>query len=121
MGAPHTHQTAQQIQQLLIAQRWHLFTTNFILAETHALLLTRLGSQIALRVLLKIDRSNTTIVRVNAADERAARALLQKYDDKAFSLTDALSLVVMDRLTISHAFTFDRNFTQYGLPVLTPA
>jgi len=117
----HTHQTAQRIRQRLIAQRWRLFTTNFILAETHALLLSRLGSHTALRVLLEIDRSNTTIIRITASDERAARALLEQYDDKAFSLTDALSFVVMERLAISHAFTFDRNFTQYGLPALTPA
>lgn len=33
------HKTAQTIQQRLITERWHLSTTNFMLAETRALLL----------------------------------------------------------------------------------
>jgi predicted nucleic acid-binding protein len=116
-----THQTARAIQQRLIRERWRLFSTNFILAETHALILNRLGYQRALRVLLEIDRSTTTVVRVSAADERKARDLIARYDDKAFSLTDATSFVVMERLGIDHAFTFDRNFMQYGLATLAPA
>src|SRR5437588_1211057 len=71
-----THQTARAIQHRLIRERWHLFTTNLILAETHALILIRLGYQTALRVLREIDESTTTIIRVNAADERSARALI---------------------------------------------
>jgi len=116
----NTHQRARQIQQYLIANRFRLFTTTFILAETHALLLTRLGYRIALRVLTEIDGSRTTIIRPTIADETAARALLARYDDKAFSLTDALSFVVMERLSIAQAFTFDRNFTQYGFAPLNP-
>jgi predicted nucleic acid-binding protein len=58
---------------------------------------------------------------VSAADERKARDLIARYDDKAFSLTDATSFAVMERLGIDHAFTFDRNFMQYGLATLAPA
>jgi predicted nucleic acid-binding protein len=36
-------------------------------------------------------------------------------------LTDASSFAIMDRLGITRAFTFDANFSQYGLTVLTPA
>ncbi|GFP36049.1 hypothetical protein HKBW3S43_01837, partial [Candidatus Hakubella thermalkaliphila] len=35
------------------------------------------------------------------------------------SLTDATSFAVMERLKIPYTFAFDRNFTQYGLTVLT--
>jgi predicted nucleic acid-binding protein len=116
-----THGTARAIQQRLIRERWRLYTTNVILAETHALILHRLGYHIALRVLQEIDRSTTTIIRVTATDDQKARDLIATYDDKQFSLTDALSFVVMERLGIDHAFTFDRNFIQYGVPTLTPA
>ena len=114
------HSQAQAIVNQLASQRWRTFTTNFILAETHALLLTRLGRTVALRVLQAIENSDTVIERVSADDERKAREIITKYDDKNFSLTDATSFAVMERLRISYAFTFDRNFSQYGLSVLTP-
>jgi uncharacterized protein len=113
------HHTALVIQQRLITERWRLYTTNLVLAETHALLLTRLGRTIALRTLQRIDHSTTTIIRISVADETRAREIIIQYDDKDFSFTDAASFAVMERLRIPHAFTFDRNFTQYGLPVLT--
>ena len=59
-----------------------------------------------------------TIVRVEPEDEVRAREIIRRYDDKDFSLTDATSFAVMDRLGITTAFTFDRNFVQYGLDVL---
>jgi predicted nucleic acid-binding protein len=113
------HHTALAIQQRLITERWRLYTTNLVVAETHALLLTRLGRTIAFSTLHSIDHSTTTIVRISNADETRAREIISQYDDKDFSLTDATSFAVMERLRIPHAFTFDRNFTQYGLPVLT--
>jgi uncharacterized protein len=113
------HHPALTIQQRLITERWRLYTTNLVVAETHALLLTRLGRTIALSTLHSIDHSTTTIVRISNADETRAREIISQYDDKDFSLTDATSFAVMERLRIPYAFTFDRNFTQYGLPVLT--
>lgn len=115
------HTPAVRIHDRLTEERWRLFTTNFILAETHALLLARLDRAVALRVLQELDQSPTTIVRVSLTDERRARAILTQYDDKAFTLTDAISFAVMERLRITHAFAFDQHFAQYGLSVLTPS
>lgn len=114
------HQEARQIVLGLQAARLRLTTTNFVVAEAHALILIRMGRDYAAKFLHEIDRSTTAIVRATVADEQRARAILDQYDDKDFSFTDAISFAVMERLGISHAFTFDRNFTQYGLTVLTP-
>lgn len=114
------HAAGQAIQTRLISERWRLFTTNFVLAEIHALALTRLGRAVAARVLRQLDESTTTIIRASAADERRAREIIFRYDDKDFSLTDAISFAVIERLGITQAFTFDRHFAQYGLTVLTP-
>ena len=101
---------ARAIAARLRTEHWQAFTTNFVIAETHALLLTRLSRAVAARFLTEIDRSPTTIVRVTEEDEQRARAIIAQYQDKDFSLTDAASFAVMERLGISHAFTFDRNF-----------
>ena len=114
------HDAARAIAAQLIAERWRLTTTNFILAETHALFLNRVGRREALRALQAIERSDTTLVRVTPADERRAWAIIEQYADKDFTLTDATSFAVMERLGLTHAFSFDRNFAQYGFTVLTP-
>jgi uncharacterized protein len=108
------HHSARRISLWLMENRWRLITTNFIVAETHALTLTRLGRTLALRVLRQFDENPASIIRVTLSDERRARAIIEEFDDKNFSYTDATSFAVMDRLDVTHAFHFDRNFTQYG-------
>lgn len=99
----------------------YLFTTNCIVLETHALLLNRLHSQAALRFLKDTDEgSSIAVIWVTRQDEQEARKLIYRFEDKQFSLTDATSFVVMERLGISYVLTFDRHFSQYGLTLLTP-
>ncbi len=47
----------------------------------------------------------------------AAKAIIYRYTDKDFSLTDAISFALMERLRIPTAFTFDRDFERYGLSI----
>ena len=51
-----SHQGMSGIMNQLVAERRQLFTTNFILAELHALLLTRINRTVAAQVLLEIDQ-----------------------------------------------------------------
>ena len=112
------HGPAKAVAERLADESVRQFTTNAILFETHALILTKIGRHVARRFLEDLLQSATIVVRVAARDEQRAFVLIGQYDDKNFSFTDALSFAVMERLRISTAFTFDRNFTQYGLAVL---
>ena len=38
----------------------------------------------------------------------------QKYNDKSYSFTDCISFIIMSRLSIKSALTFDRHFEQAG-------
>ena len=70
---------------------------------------------------VEVDASElTTVERVTARDERRAREIVFGYTDKDFSLTDATSFAVMERIRIGQAFTLDRNFVQFGWVVLDP-
>lgn len=115
------HEAALTILNQLTEQRTRLYTTNFVVAETHAFFLRFLGHQAARSYLRRMEKKGATVVvRVRAADEEQAKAIIYRYTDKAFSLVDALSFVVMQRLSISAAFAFDQHFTQYGWEVLQP-
>ena len=106
---------AQVIQRRLIVDRAVWFTSNYVVAETHALLLARAGVRAAMAFLHELRQSSIAVVRATEEDDERAFAILRLYDDKDFSLTDATSFAIMDRLGIRHAFTFDRHFAQYGL------
>jgi predicted nucleic acid-binding protein len=100
----------------LTEERWHTFTTNFIVAVVHALFLTRLGWEPAASFLRQF-LSSTTVVRISAADEERGREIIFQYRDKDLSLTDATSFAVMERLRIGTALTLDHHFVQYGFQV----
>ena len=116
----HTDVNHSRAISIASADRQVFFTTNYVLAEAHALMLRRLGRVVAARFLVDTDRGRTTVVRVRPADERRAREIIFTYTDKDFSLTDATSFAVMERLHIGTAFTFDRHFAQFGFAVLGP-
>ncbi len=99
------HAAALRVWQQLTAERVPLVTSNFVVAETHALAIRRRGRDQALVVLRGILRGTIRIVRV----------ILEQSRDKAFSCTDATSFAIMDRLAISTAFSFDRHVAQFGV------
>lgn len=112
------HQEARAVWTRLSEERWATFTTNFVVAETHALFLSRLGHHHATVFLRRLATSSTTIVRASSEDEQQARDIIYRYDDHDFSYTDAVSFVVMGRLGIASALAFNRHFTEYGLTLL---
>jgi uncharacterized protein len=113
------HSQATQLVHQLAQQRYRQFITNVLLIESHALILSVLGRRQAAQFLKDMEESKTVIIRVRATDEERAKQILFQYDDKDFSFADAISFAVMERLDIRLAFTFDRDFAQYGLTVLT--
>jgi predicted nucleic acid-binding protein len=112
------HAEAVAIFSRLAVGRYRLYTTNTMLIESHALILSVLGNRQASRFLQEIDQGSTTVIRVRQSDEERAKQILFRYTDKDFSFNDAISFVVMERLGLSLAFTFDQDFAQYGFSPL---
>jgi len=90
--------------------------TNFIVAESHALILSRMNAAMAWHWLLG---QSWQVEAVQAGDEDVARDIIRKYTDKSFSYTDATSFAVMARTRINVAFGCDPHFPQYGFKLLT--
>ena len=115
------HGEAVELVTSLAEQGYRQFTSNILLIETHALILSSLGIAQALQFLREMSESRTIIVRVRARDEERGQQILFQYTDKDFSFADAISFGVMERLRIRYAFSFDRHFAQYGFTALTPS
>ena len=112
------HDGAREALESLRKRRTGPLLTNFIVAECHALSLSRLGADIARKWLLG---NIWPVERVSVEDETKARVIIGQYTDKTFSYTDATSFAVMERLGVKTAFAFDPHFRQYGFLVVGPS
>ena len=98
-----------------------LVTSNFVIDETITLVRMHLGHRIAVEIGDKLWKGVLAIViHVTEEDERAAWEVFKRYSDKSFSFTDCTSFVLMKRLHIDRAFSFDRHFRQTGEFTLVP-
>jgi predicted nucleic acid-binding protein len=110
------HVPARLLFQRANTEHWRLVTTNAVIIETHALLLSRSrdGHANAIEFLDMIASDAYRVERIRKADEEKAIALVRAHQDKDYSLCDALSFTVMERLRIREAIAFDRHFRAYG-------
>jgi len=112
------HVRAQELFGAASRDRWTLVTTNAVVVETYSVLLARArdGRRAAVAFLDAIDASSAAlnVERILVADETAAAALVRAHTDKSYSLCDALSFVVMERLDVTEAIAFDRHFREYA-------
>ena len=108
------HESCRSLLEQVRRQRRVLVGTPLVVAETHALMLHRLGRRPALAWLESV-RDWVWIEAVTPADESAAADILRRYSDQSFTLTDAISFSVLDRLDLRIALTLDRHFLAYSV------
>lgn len=105
------HAAAMAASGALASERRAGIITNYIEAEAHALLLSRLGRNAAWAWL---QRRPLTVVRLTRGEEERARSILARYRDKDWSLCDAMSFALLEVQNIQEAFTYDHHFAQWG-------
>lgn len=105
------HERAVAAARDIASERRPSFITNYVEAETHALLLRKLGRGIAREWLLT---GGLTVVPALTAEVQRAREILARQTDKDWTLCDAISFAVLDTRHVTRAFTFDHHFRQYG-------
>lgn len=108
---------AAYADQLLASHR-PLVTTNYVIVELVVLLASRAHGMPRPDLIRFVNKLTSMpwlrIAHVDEATHAEAWALLERMDDKEWSLTDAASFVVMKRFGISEAFTSDHHFDQAG-------
>ena len=105
------HAQAVTVARQIASEERPSFITNYIEAETHALLLRKLGRGIAREWLLT---GGLPVVRALPEEEQRAKEILTRHADKDWTLCDAISFAVLDARHVASAFTFDHHFRQYG-------
>jgi len=117
--AEREHELARETLKRLVEERAHLFTSNYVFAETYTALLVRLGRAEAIEWGKRFRASDAIeIVRADEEIEEHAWAILDSHEDKQWSYVDATSFALVERERLTAAFAFDRHFVQRGLNVL---
>ena len=111
------HAQADQCFRLALQQQLSIVTTNYVLAELVALLSSPLRISRS-RIFEVIDAIKTVsyvqIVHIDETTDAAAWDLCKSRPDKAWSLVDCSSFVVMQQLGLKEALTTDQHFEQAG-------
>lgn len=115
------HESAKNCENDLRELKFPLYTTSFTIAETYRQLnnLKRFDSEKKLRF-LDIVYSDFNIIRPTEKDEESAISLIKKFKSYNLSLTDAISLIIMERQGITYSFSFDGHFSIIGFIKVPP-
>ena len=110
------HERADELFARAKSEQWTLLTSWFIIFETYALCLGRVrrGREAALSFLDRLANARVQIIGLNQRDIDEALKIVRSYRDKKYSLCDAHSFVVMERLRVGAAISFDSDFRSYG-------
>ena len=111
------HQQAKEWFTQARKQNIELVTSNYVVAELVALLNSPLRVP-RYQLFQYVDAVKTAfyvnIIYIDAAIETAAWSLLKSRADKTWSLVDATSFIIMQKLGLQEALTTDHHFEQAG-------
>lgn len=108
------HAEALRIYEKIMASRDPMVSTDWVVLETVALIHRRAGAEAARTVCMEMLGNPT--LEVAYLDEDLVRASSERYRSSAATISwvDAASFTAMDKLGITRAFAFDRDFASAG-------
>lgn len=112
----------QQAIDFVSQNRQPLITTDYVIDELLTLFAARGIPDRGVQWVRQVRELRTTVVEfVTPADFDEALRVYERFQDKRWSFTDCTSYVVMKRLNIDAAFSFDSHFRQFGTVAVLPA
>jgi hypothetical protein len=110
-----------------LARKWvsnndsQLITSDYILDELFTLLKLRESYAVAVAAgKILTEEKICKIIKITPDDFARAWNAFVQFSDKDWSFTDCTSKMIMERLNISTAFSFDEHFEQFGSVIRVP-
>jgi predicted nucleic acid-binding protein len=98
-----------------------LITTDYVVDETLTLMKARAPIMRATELgELLFSGKLADLYYLTMNDIQAAWQVFRMYADKEWSFTDCTSKVIIEKLGITHAFSFDQHFRQFGSVTVVP-
>lgn len=113
----HFHHPAKQAWGVILAGDSSLYTSNYVLLETTALLQHRFGLE-ALRLLQSEILPVIETTWVDAAIHARSTSALLAANRRQLSLVDCTSFEILRQMGLEAVFSFDPHFRQQGFTVI---
>lgn len=94
-------------------QKRRFITTDYILVEVWILINHRLGRREAMEFWSGLRKGIIPILGIQKEDLELAFQVAKEFEDQDFSLVDATTFALMQRMSIKEAFTFDVHFSVF--------
>ena len=105
----------EEMKDYLRQNNLPLVTTNYVVAETVNLVMSRKNHFWAVTFLEKIEQScRVSVHHISPTQHQETIQFFKQQSDKEFSFIDCASFVVMKSLNCQKALAFDRHFLQAG-------
>ena len=115
------YRNAVTLRDTLLKTGKILVTSDYILDESYTVIRFRAGHHIAVQFGEAVRGSRFLRVEYIAPElNEKAWELFRTFSDHEFSFTDCTSFILMERLKIKTAFTFDAHFKEYGKFNISP-
>jgi len=115
------HQEAVVFRDSSLKAGKAFITTDYILDESYTLIRFRAGHHIAVQFGEALRGSQLLWVEhISPEVIEKAWQLFKNFSDHDFSFSDCTSFIIMERLHIQTAFTFDHHFKEYGRFTVRP-
>ena len=111
------HRSARQIWDEILSSDSPLFSSNYVILETTALLQHRFGIE-ALRLFESDILPVIEIACVDEAIHKQGMSALLAANRRSLSLADCTSFEIMRQIGLDEVFTFDPHFREQGFKVI---
>ena len=111
------HQQAKQAWIEILSTESMIFTSNYVIVETTALLQHRFGIE-ALRLYENNVQPVIKIIWIDEHVHQLGMGILLAANRRNLSLVDCTSFEIMRQARLVNAFTFDPHFSEQGFTVL---
>lgn len=101
---------ARTISEQMLRERTIGITTEMVIAETITVLSMRESKETAVRFWDWLQEEDIDVASISPKIRDRAFEIFTRHPSKNFPFFDAVSLALMEREGITHAFSFDRHF-----------
>lgn len=116
-GNDQYHRPAKQTWTEILSSDSMVFTSNYIMLETTALLQHRFGIE-ALRLFENNIQPVIELIWINENVHKIGMGILIAANRRALSLVDCTSFEIMRQAALEQVFTFDPHFSEQGFIVV---